>query len=173
MLSVDRRNSTAKRRHISNEKVSATRILSPECSGIVQLLRDERLRCEGGYVSCTSCGSFQIWWWTQSVWSYFQSASLPGVSIEHVNCASCFLSCSQENGAVTTRSIIRSQGDISTKDCPCFAEEILEVLPSHSVRKLMRGISENMVRGSCRATYVSDKQLCASVPQRWGMTVRR
>lgn len=87
-----------------------------------------------------------ILWW-ESVGSDFESSGLPRESIEaiypsasclysqgkHTNRPSSIFPTSHEDSTVSPTPVVRPQADIRPKYRPCFPEQILQILPAHSV----------------------------------------
>jgi len=74
--------------------------------------------------------------WRQAIRAYFERASLPCEPVEAVDCARSVLAAAHEHVAVSTTAIVGTEADIGAQHGSGLAEEVLEVLPSHTVREL-------------------------------------
>ena len=54
----------------------------------------------------------------------FESSRLPVVAVKHLNGSCSIFGCGEENGAVASRSVVRSQRDICPEDGSGLAKKI-------------------------------------------------
>ena len=73
---------------------------------------------------------------------HLERARLPSVPVEHVHGAPRILRGREQDGAVTPRAVVGSQGDVGAQNGPGPAEEVFEVLPSDAVGELCAHVSQ-------------------------------
>lgn len=98
---------------------------------------------DGDTNSGTDSHSTELVFRHESVEANFEDSSLPCVPVEHIYCSACILCCSEKNSTITAAAIVGTERDICSQDSARFAEEILQVLPTNSVREL-KGESETI-----------------------------
>ena len=72
----------------------------------------------------------------ESVKADLENASLPVITVEHIDGAPRVLGRCEKNSTIATRPVIGSERDVGAKDRSGAPEKILEVLPTYAVRKL-------------------------------------
>lgn len=88
---------------------------------------------------------------------------MPAKTVKHINGPTGILCGSEEDGAITTRAIIWSEGYICTKDGSGAAKKVFEVLPADAIRELNGMNKTGGVED--KDTYISYEELCARIPK--------
>lgn len=68
--------------------------------------------------------------------SDLKGPGLPVVTVEHVYGTTSVFGCCEKYGTVAPRSVVGAKGYICSEDCASFPEEIFEILPPDTIRKL-------------------------------------